>query len=180
MAGTVLLGVGSPLMGDDGLGLAVLERIQAGWTFEPAVEVRDGGTWGMNLLPCIEDADRLLLVDAIRAGRPPGELVRLDRNQLPRFFATKLSPHQIDLKEVLALAELRGTLPEPTVALGMEPDRVELSAELSPVVRAGLGALTEAVVRELESWGHRAIPVHGKVRPGEVDAPPGVGDVNRA
>ena len=158
-AGTVVIGLGSPLMGDDGLGLVALEHLRTGWRFEPPPSLVDGGTWGMNLLHEIEDAERVLLVDAINADRPPGSLIRLEREDLPRFFALKLSPHQIDMKEVLAVAELRGTLPDETVAIGLQPERVELSTELSDVVRDGVTSLLARIIRQLEDWGHRAEPL---------------------
>lgn len=156
LASTLVIGTGSPLMGDDGLGLAALERLREAWRFEPPVELLDGGTWGMNLLPFLEGADRALILDAVEAGREPGELVTLEREALPRFFTTKLSPHQIDLREVLALAELRGTLPEETVVLGLQPGRVEMATELGPEVEGRVEALVEAAVERLEAWGHTA------------------------
>lgn len=148
----LVLFAGSVLMGDDGVALAALERLRSGWETGPGVELVDGGTWGMNLLPAIESSDRVLIVDAVRAGREPGAVVRLDGERIPRFFATKLSPHQIDLKEVLALAELRGTLPT-TVAVGVEPGRVELSTALSTEVEAAVPELVQRIVEILAEWG---------------------------
>ena len=153
-AGTVVIGLGSPLMGDDGLGLMALEALRRGGALAPEPQLVDGGTWGMNLLPWIEGAERLLLVDAIRGGRAPGELVVIERDRLPRGLGIKLSPHQIDLQEVLALAELRGRLPRDAVAIGLEPARVELGCELSPVVARGLDALVAALFERLGKWGH--------------------------
>ena len=154
MSGTVVIGLGSPLMGDDGLGLTALEALRGGAAFDPEPLLVDGGTWGMNLLPVIESAERLLLVDAIRAGGAPGELVVLERESLPRGLGIKLSPHQIDLQEVLALAEIRGRLPLEAVAMGLEPERVELGCGLSPVVTSGLDALLERIGEQLVAWGH--------------------------
>jgi len=151
----VVIGLGNPLMGDDGLGLAVLERLRE-YAFLPEVELVDGGTWGMNLLPVIEDADELILIDAIDTGAVPGTLARLEHAQLPRYLATKISPHQVDLRDVLALAELRGTLPADTVALGLQPASVELRHSLSEVVRGGVETLAAAVVRELARRGYPA------------------------
>jgi hydrogenase maturation protease len=153
---TVVIGLGSPLMGDDGLGIVALNRVCEGWSFEPHVEFVDGGTWGMNLLHLIEGAKHVLFIDAINDSASPGEVVVVERERLPKFLATKLSPHQIDLKEVLALAELRGTLPEHTVAIGQQPARVEMSTELSAVVLNKLDALCERVVGRLDEWGHTA------------------------
>jgi hydrogenase maturation protease len=158
VADTVVVGLGSPLMGDDGLGLCALEAVRAAGRFTPEPEWVDGGTWGMNLLPHIEGARRLLLLDAIRAGRAPGEAVVLPREALPRGLGLLLSPHQIDLQEVLALAELRGTLPVEALAMGLEPERVELGCGLSESVRRGMDALVCGAVRQLEAWGHRFEP----------------------
>ena len=159
----VVIGLGNPLMGDDGLGLAALERLRARWRFSPGVELVDGGTWGLTLLPVIEAADRVLLIDAIDAGAAPGTLHVLEHAQLPRYLATKISPHEVDLRDVLALAELRGTLPQDTVAIGLQPAAVRLSSELSDVVRLRLDELVTAVTRRLVEWGHpcepaRAVP----------------------
>jgi hydrogenase maturation protease len=152
--GTVVIGLGSPLMGDDGLGLLALEALSRSHAFDPEPLFVDGGTWGMNLLPIIESAERLLLVDAIRAGGTPGELVVIERDGLPLGLGIKLSPHQIDLQEVLALAELRGRLPGEAVAMGLEPELVELGCGLSPAVARGLDALLEGIGERLVTWGH--------------------------
>ena len=152
----VVIGLGNSIMGDDGLGLAVLEHLQTSYAFPPEVELVDGGTWGMNLLPVIEDAGELILIDAIDAGLPPGTFVRLDHDRLPRYLATKISPHQVDLRDVLALAELRGTLPADTVALGVQPATVEMRHSLSDAVRRAVEQLAEQVVQELARRGHPA------------------------
>lgn len=150
-----MLGLGNPLMGDDGLGLAALARLMARWDV-PGVEFIDGGTWGMNLLPLVEDAGRLVLLDAIRSGDEPGTLVEWERDRLPRYLSLKLSPHQIDLREVLALAEWRGTLPTEVVAIGLAPAEVVMSTALTPAVEAGVDRVVEAVIRRLGRWGHGA------------------------
>ena len=87
---TVVIGLGNPLMGDDGLGLVVLEELRTAYALPPEIELVDGGTWGMNLLPVIEDADELILIDAIDVGEAPGAFVRLEHNRLPRYLATKI------------------------------------------------------------------------------------------
>lgn len=152
----IVIGLGNPLMGDDGLGLAVLDVLRTGYALPPEVELVDGGTWGINLLPVIEDADELILIDAIDVDQAPGTFVRLEHDRLPRYLATKISPHQVDLRDVLGLAELRGTLPADTVALGMQPASVELRNALSDHLRRRVGELADAVVQELAKRGYRA------------------------
>lgn len=150
----VVIGLGNPLMGDDGLGLAVLAELRARYALPEAVELVDGGTWGMNLLPIIEDANDLILIDAIDADQPAGTFVRLEADRLPRYLATKISAHQIDLRDVLGLAELRGTLPPATVALGLQPESIELRNSLSAALRRGVATLADEVVLELAKRGH--------------------------
>lgn len=151
---TVVIGLGNPLMGDDGLGLVALQRLRADYPVPPEVELVDGGTWGMNLLPVIEDAAQLILIDAIDVGAAPGTPVRLERARLPRYLATKISPHQVDLRDVLALAELRGTLPECTVAIGLQPASIELRNSLSDVLRGRVDDLVALVAQELAQLGY--------------------------
>ncbi len=158
-SGTLVLGVGNPLMGDDGVGLAALELLRLRWRFPADVELVDGGTWGMNLLPAIEAAERLLVLDAVHVDGHPGALVRLERADLPKLVSPVFSPHQIDLKEVFALAEVRGTLPAEALALGLEPEVVEMRTELSPAVSARLDALASAAVEQLRAWGHQVEPL---------------------
>ena len=150
---TVVLGLGNMLMADDGLGLAALARLDDDWFIPRRVELVDGGTWGMNLLHIVESADNLLVLDAIDIGEAPGSIVRLEGHDIPRFLAQKVSPHQIDLREVLALAELRGMLPEHLVALGIQPERIEMSTTLSPAVEVHLDQLVLMAVAQLRGWG---------------------------
>ena len=151
---TIVIGVGSPLMGDDGVGVVAVERLREEVGSVEGVAFLDGGTWGMQLLPAIEDADRLLVLDAIRDGRSPGVVVRLEKDEIPRLLYQKVSPHQIDLREVFAVAELRGTVPAEAVALGVEPDRVEFRDGLSEAVQGALPDLLAAAVEQLRRWGH--------------------------
>ena len=154
---TVVIGLGNTLMGDDGLGVAAVMRLQQEWSLPVEVELVDGGTAGMSLLPIIEGARRVLLVDAIDVGASAGTKVVLTRERLPRYLATKISPHQIDLRDVLALAELRGTLPEDAVAVGLQPGIIAMSTELSDAVGRRLDDVIHEVVTHLNRWGHRCV-----------------------
>jgi hydrogenase maturation protease len=158
---TVVVGLGNTLMGDDGLGVAALMRLQREWSVYPEVDWIDGGTAGMCLLPIVEGARRVMLIDAIDAGAAPGTTHVIERDRLPRYLATKVSPHQIDLRDVLALAELRGTLPDDAIAVGLQPAAIGMSTELSDVVANRLDELVDEVVRRLTRWGHVCTCVNG-------------------
>lgn len=153
-----VIGLGNPLMGDDGLGLRARERLMASWSLSPGVELVDGGTWGMNLLPIIEDASSLLFIDAVDNGLPAGTPIVLSGDEIPRALALKISPHQVDLSEVLAVAQLRGTLPKRMTLIGLQPERIELGEGLSPPVEAGLDGLVTMAAHHLRLWGHGCEP----------------------
>jgi hydrogenase maturation protease len=157
----VVIGLGNPLMGDDGLGLAALERLrERAPTAE--VELVDGGTWGLSLLPIVESASHLLLLDAIDGDRPPGTVIELTGGEVPRYFEVKFSPHEVDLRDVLALAELRGALPREIVALGIQPARVEMRTDLSDAVLGALEPLLDRACARLADWtGAAALAVGG-------------------
>ena len=149
-AGTLVIGLGNPLMGDDGIGLEALRRFARGHPVPAGVELVDGGTWGMNLLPLIETARAVLFLDAIRLGDSPGTVHELEGDAVPRRLAHKLSPHQIDLGEVLAVAMLRGTLPPGLFALGIEPAVVEMGTALSPEVETAMPLLLARAAARLQ------------------------------
>lgn len=151
---TRVIGVGSPIMGDDGFGLRTLARLAERWILPEEVGLVDGGTWGMQLLPEIEASDCVLFIDAINTGSAPGTIAVVERPELPRYFERKLSPHQVDLREVLAICELRGTLPRVTVAFGAQPQRIEMSTQLSPVLEARVDAVADLVAERLTHLGH--------------------------
>ena len=151
---TRVIGLGSPIMGGDGFGLAVLARLEARWHLPDDVELVDGGTWGMSLLPTIEDSDHVLFVDAINTGSAPGTVAVIEREQLPKYFMLKLSPHQIDIREVLAACELRGTLPDVTEAYGAQPEIIDMSTELSPALAARVNEVADLVGARLGRLGH--------------------------
>jgi hydrogenase maturation protease len=155
---TVVIGLGNPLMGDDGIGLVALARLRDAWRLDDGVELIDGFTWGLSLLPVIEAAERLILLDAITAGGRPGDLVELERERLPIYLQRKLSPHQVDVADALAVAEWRGHLPAEVVAIGVEPDSVEMRLGLSAPVEAAVATLVKSVVTRLERWGHTCAP----------------------
>lgn len=148
-----VIGVGNPLMTDDGFGLEVLEALRGRPELGANVELVDGGTWGMNLLPTLEDADAVIFVDAINMGFPPGTPVVLEREALPRFLATKLSPHEIALRDVITLADLRGNLPRRTVAIGVQPETIALGRVLTPRVAAQVPLIVGVVMARLWRWG---------------------------
>jgi hydrogenase maturation protease len=150
----LVLGLGNPLCGDDGAGVAAVARLRVRYDAPPGVVVLDGGTLGLSLLPYLRQARRVILVDAIAADAPPGTLVRLEDDDVAPAAAHRLSPHQVGVADLLDGARLLGGYPEVLVLVGVVPAQFELSIERSPAVEARIDDLVRATVDEAARMGH--------------------------
>ncbi|CAN5210649.1 HyaD/HybD family hydrogenase maturation endopeptidase [soil metagenome] len=151
--GPTVLGIGNPLMGDDGVGITLLDELMANPLRIPGrpVEFVDGGTIGMSLLPLVLDAGSLLVLDAVADGAP-GTVVQLSGDQLPRLLRMKLSPHQVGLLDVLASARLLGSEPSRVAVVGIAPAYVDMRLGLSPEVAAAVPQALATASRVLRDW----------------------------
>jgi hydrogenase maturation protease len=151
----LVLGIGNLVMTDDGIGVRVVQLIEERYRFPGQVTVLDGGTLGLDLLPRIEAVQRLLIVDAVDTGAPPGTLVRLTGAEIPQALETRLSPHQMGLKDLLTVGPLLGHSPGETVLWGVQPESIQMALRLSASVAAQLEPMVEKVLEELAIWGVR-------------------------
>jgi hydrogenase maturation protease len=161
----LVLGIGNLVMTDDGIGVRVVQLLGERYRFPEEVTVLDGGTLGLDLLPRIEEARRLIIVDAVETGEPPGTLVRLSGEEIPQALETKLSPHQMGLKDLLTVASLLDYAPEETVLWGVQPESIEMELRLSAPVEAQLEPLVGKVLEELAAWGMVPVGVRAKAWP---------------
>ena len=145
-------------MNDDAAGVLVVQDLAAKYDFPAELTLLDGGTLGLDILPYLEGIDRLLVVDAVETGDPPGTIIRMTGDDIPLALATKVSPHQMGLKDLLLVADLQGYAPREMVLWGVQPGSIEMDIELSPEVAESLGILQDKVLAELESWGLKAVP----------------------
>lgn len=151
----LVLGLGNALMNDDALGVRAIEALRQRYVFSDNVQLVDGGTLGLDLLPFLEGVERLLIIDAIDMGGDPGTLFRLAGDEVPRAFASKLSVHQMGVQDLLAVAELQGHVPRELVVHGVQPASIEMEMQLSPAVAAAVEPLLAGIMAELERWGVR-------------------------
>ncbi|MBK8908663.1 MAG: HyaD/HybD family hydrogenase maturation endopeptidase [Rhodospirillales bacterium] len=152
----LILGVGNILLSDEGIGVRVVEAFEKRYAVPEDVEIVDGGTAGMDLLDVIEYRDHVIVVDAVKTGRPPGTVVRLTGDDVQGFFRTKISPHQLGLSEVLAALSLLDASPGGVTIIGVEPLDFSTSLDLSPTIAAKLDAMVEMVAEDLTALGRPA------------------------
>jgi hydrogenase maturation protease len=145
----VVLGVGNTLMADEGVGVRCVDELEREGRLPAGVRAVDGGTSTHELLEDLENLDLLIILDAVASGRPPGTILRLEGAEIPSAFSNKLSPHQHGINDLLATLTLLGRSPKRVVLVGVEPERLSLSLDLSPLVASRLPEMKELVLREL-------------------------------
>jgi hydrogenase maturation protease len=154
MPPVLVLGVGNILLRDEGVGVHVVQAIEAqvaaGDLALPAdVEVCDGGTLGMDLLDLIEDRRKVIVIDAVEADAAPATVLRFTAEDLARRQAVDLSLHQLGLFEMLAMARYLGRAPQKVVIFGIVPKDMSPGLELSAEVAAVVPEVIKRVLAEI-------------------------------
>ncbi|WP_029004864.1 HyaD/HybD family hydrogenase maturation endopeptidase [Azorhizobium doebereinerae] len=152
----LVLGIGNILWADEGFGVRVVEALDRAYDIPDQVRLLDGGTQGLYLLPALEEADVVIILDAVDYGLPPGTLHCLADADVPAVLsARKLSLHQTGFQEVLALLQLRGCLPRALRLVGVQPHTLDdYGGGLTEGVAAQVAPAMAEVVRLLsEEFG---------------------------
>ncbi|MCU7844277.1 MAG: HyaD/HybD family hydrogenase maturation endopeptidase [Candidatus Thiodiazotropha sp. (ex Monitilora ramsayi)] len=149
----LIIGMGNVLMQDEGVGVRAVEELVNRYRIPEGVEVIDGGTTGMELFEPMRSADTLIIADAVNTGAPYGTLVRIANEEIPAFFQTKLSNHQLGVSDLLALLTLKGETPDQVTIIGMVPHSLENRLGLTPEAERGLEEMVDMLVEELAQSG---------------------------
>jgi hydrogenase maturation protease len=147
---TLIVGVGNPLLGDEGLGCHIVEKLSR-MAMPTNVNMLDCGCDLLNLASYIDKPERIIVIDAIRAGGKPGQIHRFNFDELDTIKTESFSAHQLRIVDALRLlkqAYLSLTCCEITV-MGIEPGALGLSTELSEEVKENIANLTKLVLKEV-------------------------------
>lgn len=158
-----VFGIGNILLSDDGIGVHVLNRLKEEYDLPGYVELIDGGTKGLDLLPLLEDRDKVLIIDAANFKKEAGTIDTVEGDKIPAFLSTKLSVHQIGLPDMLFAAKLMGIMPDEMCLIGIQPESMDTSTEMSDVVSKGMEPLLEKVLERLKAWGVEVTPKNSKI-----------------
>lgn len=149
---TLVLGVGNILLSDDGFGVHAVEYLKQNCPIMEQVELLDGGTLGLDLLPTLRGVKQLILLDAISGGSTPGTVYAIEKKDLSLYFRDKVSVHQLGIQEVLSLLEVLEDPIEDILVLGVEPESMEVGLMMSPVVAEELPQVAQQVMDQLTKW----------------------------
>lgn len=154
-ANILILGIGNVLWADEGFGVRCVEHLAAETAFPDNVRLLDGGTQGLYLLPFLEEADALIVFDAVDYGLEPGSMKIVEGDEVPRFMgAKKMSLHQTGFQDVIATAQLMGYCPEQLLLIGCQPEELEdYGGGLRDIVAAQIKPAIAVALDQLSKWG---------------------------
>ena len=151
---TLVLGIGNTLLSDEGVGVRVIEHMDSEVTLPPGVELMDGGTMGLGLLPSMEDARNLIVVDAARLNAETGTVRLFVGTDMDAFLKARgRTPHDVGLDDLMDALRIRDRLPANRALIGIQPEDLSVGNTLSEAVAA---AIPEAATQTVDLTGRWA------------------------
>jgi hydrogenase maturation protease len=163
---TLILGIGNSLLADEGAGIQVLDYLHEHYPELTDVTLLDGGTLSFTLLPYIEDATNLIVVDAAELGAPPGSVEVFHGEAMDRFAGRpRRSVHEVSLADLLSISQLTGTLPANRALVAVQPQHIDWGSQLSAAVDAALPSMAGQVVDLTRQWAADSKPAWRRTTP---------------
>jgi hydrogenase maturation protease len=154
----LVLGIGNLLLGDEAVGVRIVEALEQRYQLPAHVEVLDGGTSGMELMEVMANRDHLIVADAVLTGSAPGSVVVLHDEEIPALFTRKVSPHQLGLSDVLMALRLTDEFPQRLTLVGVVPQSLEPGIGLTTAVSQAIEPALAQVLAALQHSGVLAEP----------------------
>ena len=146
----LILGLGNILLGDEGVGVRVIEQLFS-HPFPDEIEVIDGGTAGYELINFFEGKEKVIIVDAVKTDDTPGSVYKMDLSVVQEDETVQLSLHQIGLKNVFKMASMMDLNPEVTLVGIVPKDYQDYNIGLSEEVEKAIPLAIETVLKEIET-----------------------------
>lgn len=164
----MILGVGNTLLKDEGIGVHAAHALQ-GMPLDEGIEVIDGGT-SPDIIPLIEGADKLIVIDAALGGEEPGTIYCFSPEDIMTESGGLVSAHQMSFVENLRLMRGLGIEPREVVIIGVEPKELDWGLEPSPELQQRIPEIVKTVLQEAKGRadGFNASPEEGQAFRGAV------------
>ncbi|OGO60082.1 MAG: hypothetical protein A2Z36_02740 [Chloroflexi bacterium RBG_19FT_COMBO_48_23] len=144
-----VLGIGNLLLKDEGIGVHLVQKL-ADMVDNAKVNLIDAGTSPEFLSLVDGNLDKLIIVDAVKAGNEPGTIYRFSPDNLDSDSTSHFSLHEIGVLDSLKVMALFDRLPKSTVIIGIEPKTIDFGLDLSPEVGEKLPEIINLVLKEIE------------------------------
>jgi len=157
---TLILGLGNPILTDDGVGVLVAEEVRASLPPDSPVDITEVSVGGLTLMETMIGYDRVILIDAIQQpGAAPGSIRRMSLEDLRSISPTQhsASPHDASLVTALQTGQRMGlSLPGKITIFAVQVENVtDFSDQPTPAVAAAIPKVTKAVLAEIQSNGSK-------------------------
>jgi hydrogenase maturation protease len=151
---TLVLGLGNTLLGDEGIGVHVVQILQKEYADLSGVTFLDGGTLSFTLANYIEETDNLIIIDAAQLNSSPGEISVYEGENMDQFVNgnRNKSVHEVNINDILALAYLTGLLPENRALIGIQPQLIDWSDSLSEPVASAIPKVCKTTHNLIMRW----------------------------
>ncbi|MBL4903457.1 hydrogenase maturation protease [Desulfocapsa sp. AH-315-G09] len=145
-----VIGIGNTLLGDEGVGVHIVERLQRNYRFAPEIALIDGGCAGLNLYFILERYDPVIIIDALalHAGTP-GSLHIISGDELTGKETDGCSAHSVGIGDVLLLLRSLAALPKDMVLVGIVPDSLDFGFRLSPIISGQVQPMEDIILQQL-------------------------------
>jgi hydrogenase maturation protease len=147
-----VLGLGNILLSDEGAGVHAVNALKSRFAFHPQVDIIDGGTMGLDLLPLFQERDRILIVDAVDFNKAPGHVGLIEGDHIPSVLNAKLSVHHIGLSDVLFSAKLMRDTPPEVCLVGIQPKFLDVGLDMTEEIQVKLDTIIALVLLKLKEW----------------------------
>jgi hydrogenase maturation protease len=143
----VIIGVGNLLMKDEGIGIHAIQALEK-LGLPKDIKIVDGGT-SPDLIAHTQAGEKMIIIDAAKAGGEPGTIYRFKPEDLAAERAALASAHEMGVVENLALMGITGSKPTEVIIIGVEPGEIDWGMELSPTLRDRIPKIIEVVLKEI-------------------------------
>jgi hydrogenase maturation protease len=156
---TLILGIGNTLLADEGVGVQMLDYLRGNTTWAERYSLVDGGTLSFTLAPLLEQAGRLVVIDAAQLDAPPGTVRVFEGADMDEYSSRPgRSVHEVSLGDLLAITQLTETIPPLRALVAIQPETVAWGHTLSEPVQQALPRAAQVIERLLEGWDATVAP----------------------
>ncbi|MCX7913234.1 MAG: HyaD/HybD family hydrogenase maturation endopeptidase [Thermodesulfovibrionales bacterium] len=152
-----IIGIGNLLLKDEGVGVHAINKIKEEYIFSPSIDLIDGGTLGLDLLPYFEKYSKILIIDAVNLNEKPGTIKVFDIGEIPLLISNKFSVHHIGLTDILTACRLLKAKHDEIKLIGIQPHSIDFGIELSRLIMDKIDLIIDQVIHQLQKWGVRCV-----------------------
>jgi hydrogenase maturation protease len=145
-----VLGIGNLLLRDEGIGIHVLRELDK-MELPENIILLDGGTFALESIYGLGNVRKLIVIDAVDGGGPPGAVYRFRPEDVENETDAHTSLHSISFLEILKVAALTGDRPAETIIIGVQPEILESGTELSPCLQEKMPQIVDIVLKEIHN-----------------------------